>query len=513
MEPGSWALSQTRAASRAAEGVRWNIVLFPAMAVISAATTILVVRRLSIAEYALFVAISATAQAAIAATEAGLAVSLARFIPEIETRSGQRGVRDFLARAVVLRIATSLVGLLGLAALVSSGLFPVAAADEALPVTLLAGALVVAQPLAHLLIYFLSGRLSQRASTSIQFIGSSIQLAVTALLIYLVPNATSVIAALVIALVVEIIVGAWLSLRGLRSLQTVVETRPPIERGRFVRFAAVSYVDKLTSLLGTTTFILVLSAGRVPVDIFASLGFAAAIASQYGGLLLAPFGGLLLPVFSTLRARGAEADAEAVQRAVGRGLTLLALPSAGAIFALSPVGLPLVLGRPDELAVVLVQILCLSGALELLVSPMGTAVWLSHERFGRLYLARVSLIAAGLISAALLLSGAPIVACVVYAVVRVVVAWAALSPGKLLGSWFDWGFFRRLALTTVLAWSLPSVLAHGTPASWVALFVFGTIGLLLFVVVFLAGGGLAPADRHLLFGGKSWTFRLFRGRL
>lgn len=374
----------------------WNAVLQPLRLIAGLISGIVVVNVLSKEGYGAIALLSAMASTLGLVVDFGVERSLVKFIPEIESRYGYRGVRRVLRLVVIQKLA--ILAVILVVALVFRDFFfgfwrgrvnepaTLALLDTrrwyffaALMLLVIFGALfdVYMQALVS---YF-----RQRAWNVIVLLVTVAKPLLLALVALAGWGVSGVVAITVAIPIVATVLAAWQA-AGLREPVTehagpTREARP-IAR-RFLSYSALSYWIQLTEYAYSLEFVLLVLPSAAE-----AAGFKTAYALVYQVLtgLWSPLTGVQIPLFARLHVRDNQRQLAEAYALLSKFLAALMIPAAIGLALLAGNLLAILWPRYVEYATVarvLTVALCVDAAISV---PL--AILMAYERFGPMLLAR-----------------------------------------------------------------------------------------------------------------------------
>lgn len=425
--------NQPNLTQRVAGAAAWNTLLFPVQFAVGLVASVLMLRYLSPAQYGVLTLLTGLAATIGLLADLGIERSLPRFIPEVEERSGRRGVARFLTRIVALKLAILLVCVGGLL-LASDRLTGYLAAQEqralaqtearlaelreggAPPVEIeqvdgqrkaqlvvirqireqgevflwAVGALVLFGALYDVGMQFLTAYFKQKAWNLVTAAVALLQPLLVSGFVLLGGGLNGVLLGMVITPVVAVALAGWQTIRAARELHPTGAGAgaDPALPGRFAAFASVSFVTQATNWFYDVAFIsFALTAMGVSLERMAMLAFAYTFAKSYLSYAYLPFGGLLTPLLTRIRGRQDPAALHETYGSLNRLFALILIPAGFGLALLTPWLLALLYPRYVDTALLCYVLIGFAFAESLLSVPHN--VLMVYERYRPVIAARL----------------------------------------------------------------------------------------------------------------------------
>jgi O-antigen/teichoic acid export membrane protein len=280
----------------------WNTVLLPLKVALALGSGVILVRVLSKADYSIYNLVLGTAALIGTWVDLGTERSVARFTPEIENRTGRRGLERFFT--IIFGVKLLILAPVVVAFAVAPDWFTHALAlDKTGSGTFLLWAIVgllILGMVADVFVQFLYTHFRQLATNLLDLIGAVIQpLIVIALALAGAGIVGLVIAMLMSSLLLDLLTG-WQARRSLQTIPERAGAPPPNLWSRFTGVAALNFLMTATTSLTDPNFAnLVLTGTRQLTDVaIMVVGYRYVI--YFLRYLTAPLNGIQTPLFARL---------------------------------------------------------------------------------------------------------------------------------------------------------------------------------------------------------------------
>lgn len=544
---------------RVAQAAAWNTLLFPARFVVGLGASVLLFRALTRAEYGVLTLLTSLAATIGLYADLGIERSLPRFIPEVESRGGRRGVARFLRRIIALKLAIVFVciaalllfsgPLIGyvvaneqrnlrdddraLAALVAQGApadeirqareerdgqaTAIAKVEENGTLFLWAvGALVFFGALYDVFMQFLTTYFKQRSWNIITVVVTLVQPLLVTGFILLGWSLSGVLLGLVITPVIAVALAAWQVARAARELGPGALDQPAdttLAR-RFAVFSGMSFFIQVTTWFYDLQFVtFVLYAIGLQLDQVALLAFAYKFAKDYLGYVYIPFSGVLTPLLARIRGRQDPAVLQETYGGLTRIFALLLIPSGVGLALLAPRLLALLYPRYTEAATLVYLFIAFTFAESLFSVPHN--VLMVYERYRPVFIARLLALVSVPLLALLVPEYKLVGAAVAVGLARVLARLVTIVyVERAMGLRFPLRFIGRVLAATLAfgapllallpIWPLPSD-AHGLAGKVLAAFslaALAALGGLGYLLALRLLGGLDEQERRRILSLK-----------
>lgn len=488
-------------AAQASHALLWNVALIPLQAVVALTASAVVARRLTIDQYAVYGLAMAALTSLLLWSDLGLMPMVSRYAPLLRPH-GAPVLRAFLWKVSAARLAALGVAVLGFAAAWRLPLVRRLLPFEGSGLLLLLAALV-AQGVARLHEYFLSGLLERRL---VGLIRIAVGLVHPLLVIGAVTagyGINGILAAVCAASLLDTSLFAWAALRRTRWVDAPGGAAPPLPRDlrtEAARFAAVSYLEKLASHVNSAGFILFFVAVRgTPAEV-AAFAVAGEFASRVIAALSIPFSGLTLPLFAAVEARRPEETGTAA-RLYLTVMLLFCVPAAALLSVLAPSLVALVYSERYRDAAPILRAFVPFLFFEYATYSALLAPLLTRRRYREVLLSKLPMLAGPLVVLAVLPRWGTVGAALAYGVARLFSAILLLRFGQReLGFRFPLAFAGKVVLASAAATAV-AALVQPHAEGWAGLLVTGAPAIAAFLLVYRLLGGMDPGDRALVAQG------------
>ena len=457
----------------------------------------------------------------------GIERGLTKFLPEIESRYGRRGVARTLQTVIGLKLLLIAVTI-GLALIFRNQLFGYwlgraepGPKGDAIRETIgryrwvffwALMALVLLGALFDVYMQALTAYFKQRASGAIGFVVQVLSPILRIAVVLIGWGTLGFVGALVAVPLVATMLAAWQTSKVRREL----EEHPTQESAgarlpqRLGSYTGLSYWQQLTEYCYSIDFMLLVLPGFAAAG---SLKFAHSLVGQLLTALWSPLLGVQIPLFARLQQRGDPRQLHDAYRLLSKFLAAIMLPAATGLFLLMP-NLVMLLGRQYADAIPAARILTLGLCLDAAIS-VPLAILMAYEHYRPMLIARSCALLAiplviflvprtELIGAALVMTGTRIL-CDGLAMALALRHFRLRYPTRFALRVFG----ASLAMAAVVAPLALLVLTPPFPADpkiavdkllWLGYLVgnaaSGGLGALVFLGVFKLTGGLDPNDRQ-----------------
>lgn len=452
---------------RAAAAGRSNSVMAPLLLLTGLATTVIVARTLTPAEFAFYAAVIALRSLMGYLGDLGTGAAASRIFAQLQARGAGEQARRLFSRLLLLRLPLlALVAIVLLAFPDAVGSALSLAPDERALLPLLA-AIAAVEILGPLGAYVLLGTFQHAQRNRVALVAAIAQPAAIV--------AAGLLHAGLRGIVLAVLLGSLLRCGGflitaVRAIRMVAQSGPPIAglAGTYLRVAGASVLGKLAAVLHqrqVLTFVGLSAFGRVDLAAFA---LAYDFAQQALTAVATPVLSLLTPSLSAVS--GDRAVTERAYRFLTRLLSVVVLPLALTLMAAMPTLMPSVFGASFEHAVFYGLIFVPAFALEIVLLGPTTALMLADDELLPVY-RRVKYwtIAAAILYLPAIAWSLP-AAAVLMMTVRVLSAtWMQLLVRHRTGMSAFGGWLPSVLVTTAAAGASAAVLTLSLPATLPAL--------------------------------------------
>jgi O-antigen/teichoic acid export membrane protein len=359
----------------------WNALLLPARFLVALVASVVYYRMLSLEQVGLLFLITSLAATLGFNADLGIERTLPRFLLEVEQRSGRDGVGLLIRRVIRAKLLILAVFVLALYALqgplgryVASRERSAAAALDARAATLgtdpeaaeeaarlrsqsqaklrladqierqaplfvsVVAALLFFGALYDVYMKVLTAYFKQRAWNVIGIVVTLLQPVLVTAFILAGWSVAGVLLAIALTPAVAVLLAWAQARRAIAELPRAVEgTRlVPGLRGRFARYAGVSYLVQLTTWLSDVEVVVFLAAALLGLEQVAVLGFACKFARDSVNYLWTPFTGVTTPVLTRVHQRGDRGALREAHASLTRMVWLLLLPAGAGLLLMSP---------------------------------------------------------------------------------------------------------------------------------------------------------------------------------
>lgn len=476
----------------AARAASWNVLLGPLHAVAALATSVVVARVLSLADYGVYALATAAVASFLLLSDAGLPAVLSRYAPAHRARGGAALGRlvgeAHRARAVLMAVICAAV-------LFQRG--PLASFLPPTPaLTVVVLAIGVLSGFARVDEFLLVGLLDRRGIAIARLATVVLQpvLVIAAALAGL--GVEGILGALLAGAVGDLVLFRWRAHGHLRGEPTASEALPGW--GEMSRFGGMVLADKLVSWMNSPSFVVLLLAGLGRPEEVPLFAVAGELGNRVISLLALPFAGIAVPLFAALEARERSAEQGAAARLYLVLLLLLFVPAAAVLTALATPAIVLVYSAKFAPAGVVLAWLVPFVFLEFAVASTVQAALMVRGTYAGLLLAKLPLLlAAGVLFVAVPRWGA-VGAAITYGLGRALAGGVVFWLGRrALGFTLPAAFVGRLAAgafaAALVGWWLPRQVPGVTGTLLAA-----ALATLAFLAAYRGLGGLSPEDRSAL---------------
>ena len=361
---------------RAAAAGRSNSVMAPLLLLTGLATTVIVARTLTTAEFAFYAAVIALRSLVGYLGDLGTGAAASQTFAQLQARGAGQQARRLFSRLLLLRLPLlALVAIVLLAFPDAVGSALSLAPDERALLPLLA-AIAAVEILGPLGAYVLLGTFQHAQRNRVALVAAIAQPAAIV--------AAGLLHAGLRGIVVAVLLGSLLRCGGflitaVQAIRMIAHSGPPIAglAGTYLRVAGASVLGKLAAVLHqrqVLTFVGLSAFGRVDLAAFA---LAYDFAQQALTAAATPVLSLLTPSLSAVS--GDRAVTERAYRFLTRLLSIVVLPLACALTAVVPTLMPAVFGASFEHAVLYGLIFLPAFALEIVLLGPATALMLADN--------------------------------------------------------------------------------------------------------------------------------------
>lgn len=280
--------------------VKWNVILLPAIAVVSLLTNIFLVRTLSLEAYALYMILISFKNTFLGMSDFGISTSYTRFFHQIEHENGRSGIIRFTYQTLLIKI--SLAALLLIVIVLFNDLFVRYFKIETVPseALLIVAVLIILEGVSNVFERFYEVNLRQRILNFIKFFHAISFVAMLYFLFVLQGlNVESILYALFAATVLKVSSIIWIFIKDThRSGITKGDDWLNRNKVRFFKSSATIYFDKASATVLAVSFLILIMAPYFDKKDIAYLALAGDFVSKAVSLFLLPTNGLILPIFS-----------------------------------------------------------------------------------------------------------------------------------------------------------------------------------------------------------------------
>ena len=310
----------------------------------------------------------------------GIERSLPRFLPEVQAQAGRRGVERLIRQVVRVKLLVLLLLVLGLMVLAApithylaakqqdeagraeraiAGMPAGSAADAAAALRVQAeqarglaheldargpvfigavGLLLLLGALFDVCMQFLTTYFKQRAWNVITLTGTLLQPILVTALILAGLGIEGVLLGIVITPLVGLALAGWQALRAAREIEIDPLDRPlqPGLRGRFARYAAVTYLMQISTWFYDIEVVVFLATAVLDLGQVAILGFAYKLAKDLLGYVWTPLTGVMTPLLARIKERKSDTALQDAVASLTRMIWLLVVPAGVGLALLAP---------------------------------------------------------------------------------------------------------------------------------------------------------------------------------
>jgi len=359
----------------------WNTLLMPARLLVGVLASVIYYQELSRGQVGLVFFLTSLATTIGVYADLGIERSLPRFLPEVQAQSGRRGVERLIRQVVRVKLLVLLALVLGLMLLAVPISRYLAAkqqdeavrAERALAVTSAGpaagegaaalrtqaeqarglareiesrgpvfigavGMLLLLGALFDVCMQFLTTYFKQRAWNVITLASTLLQPILVTALILAGLGIEGVLLGIVITPLVGVALAAWQALRAAREIEIDPMDRPldPGLRGRFARYAAVTYLMQISTWFYDIEVVVFLATAVLDLAQVAVLGFAYKLAKDLLGYVWTPLTGVMTPLLARIKERKSEVALQEAVASLTRMIWLLVVPAAVGLVLLAP---------------------------------------------------------------------------------------------------------------------------------------------------------------------------------
>jgi O-antigen/teichoic acid export membrane protein len=335
---------------RAGWAVYWNAAFFPLKAIIGFASSIVIVRLLRIQGYASYSVAMALLTTLGLLADLGIERTLPRFYPEVEMRSGRRGIVRLLFWVSIIK-AGVLVVLLGLLMGAPDFVLSLTGYDlgaDKQVLLLFISALLVLGAASDVSIQLLYTHFRQKVTNGLDILAAVVNPSLRAIFVLVGWGVVGAMASLLITTVLSVAISLFLAVRLIRAIPNEPHPDPaqvkrPSTRAlrqRLVSYAALNYFTNWSVYLYDLPFVvlaiglLVVSPGQQAVDI-AVVTLAYNFTRQFLRALVVPLTGVQTPLFARLYAQGRIEGLKTTYATLTKFLILALLPAAVGLVMIS----------------------------------------------------------------------------------------------------------------------------------------------------------------------------------
>ena len=501
----------------------WNAVWQIAKLVAGFASMIVVANLLSKDDYGTVARIGALAGSFGLVADFGVERGLARFLPEIESRYGRRGVRRTLQLVLAQKMVVVFIIVVG-CLIFQDRLFAVweSNLNEASTSAVLRQyrgvffwalmALIFLGAIFDVFMQTLTAYFKQRASGAIAFVAQILGPLLRLGVVLVGWGILGFVGVMVTIPLVATALAAWQTL----TIRNELAERPTLDATgarvpqRLVAYSSLSYWQQLTEYLYSLDFVLLALPGASAA---ASFKYAHSLINQALGALWSPLAGVQIPLFTRLHARDDARQLREAYAILSKFLAAVMIPAAIGLALLSYNLIAITSAKYVDaagVAAILALTLCIDAAISV---PL--AILMAYEQYRPMLIARTCAIVAvplvylfvprfGIVGAALVMGG-----------VRLFCDGIAMGFAlRRFGLRYPLRFVGRVALAALVMAVVIAPLAFGPfrpdlpwdPAGkltrtdqllyGLATAALGGIGALVYLAVFKLTGGLDPEDRR-----------------
>lgn len=532
----------------------WNTLLLPARLLVGVLASVIYYQDLNRGQVGLIFFLTSLATTIGVYADLGIERTLPRFLPEVQAQAGRRGVERLIRQVVRVKLLVLLGLVLGLMVLAAPITHYLAAkqrdeavrADRALagmpagpasadaaaalrvqaeqarglaheieargPVFIGAvGLLLLLGALFDVCMQFLTTYFKQRAWNVITLTSTLLQPILVTALILAGLGIEGVLLGIVITPLVGLALAGWQALRAAREIEIDPLDRPlqPGLRGRFARYAAVTYLMQISTWFYDIEVVVFLATAVLDLGQVAILGFAYKLAKDLLGYVWTPLTGVMTPLLARIKERKSDTALQEAVASLTRMIWLLVVPAGVGLLLLAP-RLVHALYPTYAAGISVILVFIVFTFLESLLSVPHN-VLMVHELYRPVILSRlVAFLSVPLVILALPrygLMGVAVTVGLVRVAARVVTVVAAARRLQL-GLPLRFGL-RVAAASGVCALALASLLwlapsegptldAAGKLRSLLPLICLGLAGTAAYALTLRAFGGLDEAERRRL---------------
>jgi O-antigen/teichoic acid export membrane protein len=306
--------------------------------------------------------------------------------------------------------------------------------------------------------------------------------------------------------------GVWLELRQIpwKAVTDPVAGLSP----RFIRLGAVSWVEKLSGYVYGPSFVTLVFATFIDLDVVGQFALAMEFTVRVLSLVLSPTHGIILPAVSSVFASGTHVQRQRLFTAALRTLGLWLAPAGALLITVTPYVIPAFYSEAFAPAVMLTQILAVFYFAEYAVYSPANSVLLAGERL-REY-SRIKIVSIAILPAILLLARVATLEIVaaVYGLVRLAVAIALLvTAARVQQLVIPSRFYGRLVAAGIAATVLGLSTLHAMGVSLPAAIMTVLLTTATILVTYRLFGCLGREERdtfeRLNLPGTQWVLRFF----
>lgn len=280
--------------------LKWNTFILPGITVVSLFTNVFLVRTLTLETYALYMILVSFKNTFLGISDFGVSTSYTRFFHHIEHEAGRQSALRFTYHVIGIKIALTTVLLMIIFAVRDISIKYFKLEGVSLSDLYLLMLLIVAEGISNVLERFFEVNLKQKTLNIIKFVHTLSFVAVVLVLSLISGlDINTVLYSLLAATVLKAVL-LWRSFLKDISGFTIADARNWISsnKSRFLKSSATIYFDKVSSIVMTVSFIILIITPYVDKKDIAYLALAGDFVSKAVALFLFPTNGLILPVFS-----------------------------------------------------------------------------------------------------------------------------------------------------------------------------------------------------------------------
>lgn len=298
--PTPAAAPATTLGHRVSSAMVWNTVLFPVKFLIALGSGIILVRVLSKHDYAIYSLILWVAALIGTIVDLGMERSVARFTPEIEARTGRKGLEKFFATLFGFKLLLIVPVLLAFAIFPDFFIHALALGDEGELLLAAIAALVLLGAVADVFVQFLYTHFKQAATNLLDIVGSLLQPILLVTFALIGGDVAGVVLALILSSIVLDILSAWRARTLIHEIPLRDGEPPPRLWSRFAHVSALNFVMTATVALTDPGFAALILTGTHQLNAVAILAVGYRFVNYFLRFLVAPLTGIQTPLFTRL---------------------------------------------------------------------------------------------------------------------------------------------------------------------------------------------------------------------